>query len=131
LGSFYKREKSIPRKPIKFKKAKSTTNTMKRIETIVQPSIRDKVVSAIKKEGVGGITVWHTQGQGAAEPPLVGQYYSKEAIVTVVPDSKVDAILDAIAKVACTGTKGDGKVFVTNVENALDICTREKGESAI
>ena len=50
-------------------------------------------------------------------PPLVGQYYSKEAIVTVVPDSKVDAILDAIAKVACTGTKGDGKVFVTNVEN--------------
>jgi len=104
---------------------------MKRIEAVIQPSIRDKVVSAIKKQGVGGITVWHTQGQGAAEPPLVGQYYSKEAIVTVVPDSKVDAILDAIASVACTGTKGDGKVFVTNVENALDICTKQKGESVI
>lgn len=104
---------------------------MKRIEAVIQPNIRDKVVSAIKKEGVGGITVWHTQGQGAAEPPLVGQYYSKEAIVTVVPDSKVDAILDAIARVACTGTKGDGKVFVTNVENALDICTKQKGESVI
>jgi len=104
---------------------------MKRIETVVQPSMRDKVVSAIKKEGVGGITVWHTQGQGAAEPPLVGQYYSKEAIVTVVPDSKVDAILNAIAKVACTGTKGDGKVFVTNVETALDICTKEKKKNAI
>ena len=104
---------------------------MKRIEAVIQPSIRDKVVSAIKKQGVGGITVWHTQGQGAAEPPLVGQYYSKEAIVTVVPDSKVDAILDAIANVACTGTKGDGKVFVTNVENALDICTKQKGESVI
>jgi nitrogen regulatory protein P-II 1 len=104
---------------------------MKRIETVVQPDMKDKVVSAIKNVGVGGITVWHTQGQGAADPPLVGQYFSKEAIVTVVPDSKVDAVLDAISNVACTGTKGDGKVFVTNVEDALDICTKEKGESAI
>jgi len=104
---------------------------MKRIETVVQPGVRDKVVGAIKTVGIGGITVWHTQGQGVADPPLVGQYFSKEAIVTVVPDSKVDAVLDAIANVACTGTKGDGKVFVTNVEDALDICTKEKGESAI
>ena len=104
---------------------------MKRIETVVSPAMRDKVVSAIKQEGVGGVTIWHTQGQGAAEPPLVGQYFSKEAIVTVVSDSKVDTVLNAIANVACTGTKGDGKVFVTNVEDALDICTKEKGESAI
>ena len=104
---------------------------MKRIEAVVEPPMKDRVVSAIKKVGVGGVTVWNTQGQGAADPPLVGQYFSKEAIVTVVPDSKVDAILDAIANVACTGSKGDGKVFVTNVEEALDICTKEKGESAI
>jgi len=104
---------------------------MKRIETVVQPTMKDKVVKAIKEIGVGGVTIWHTQGLGAADPPLVGQYYSKEAIVTVVPDSKVDAILNAISNVACTGTKGDGKVFVTNVEDALDICTQEKGESAI
>lgn len=104
---------------------------MKKIEAVVNPSMKDEVVGAIKKIGVGGVTTWHTQGQGAAEPPLVGQYYSKDTIVAVVPDSKVDAVLDAIAGVACTGTKGDGKVFVTNVENALDICTKEKGESAI
>jgi nitrogen regulatory protein P-II 1 len=104
---------------------------MKRIEAVVEPPMKDRVVSAIKKVGVGGITVWNTQGQGEADPPLVGQYFSKEVIVTVVPDSKVDAILDAIANVACTGSKGDGKVFVTNVEEALDICTKEKGESAI
>ena len=105
--------------------------SMKKIETVVRPSMKDEVVSAIKKVGVGGITVWHTQGQGAADPPLVGQYFTKEAIVTVVPDSKVDAVLEAIATIACTGSKGDGKVFVTNVEEALDICTKEKGESAI
>jgi len=104
---------------------------MKRIEAIIQSSMKDQVVSAIKKVGVGGITVWQTQGLGEADPPLVGQYFSKEVVVTVVSDSKVDAILDAIANVACTGTKGDGKVFVSNVEDALDICTKEKGESAI
>ena len=104
---------------------------MKKIETVVRPGMKDQVVAAIKKVGVGGITIWHTQGQGAADPPLVGQYFSKEAIVTVVPDSKVDAVLDAIATVACTGSKGDGKVFVTNVDEALDICTKQKGESAI
>jgi nitrogen regulatory protein P-II 1 len=115
----------------KFKRAKTARKTMKKIEVVVPPAMKDKVVSAIKAVGVGGVTIWHTQGQGAAEPPLVGQYFSKEAIVTVVPDSKVDAVLDSIANVACTGTKGDGKVFVTNVEDALDICTKEKGESAI
>ena len=41
-------------------------------------------------------------------------------IICVVEDPKVDEILDAIANIACTGTKGDGKVFVTNVEEALD-----------
>ncbi|MDH3677633.1 MAG: P-II family nitrogen regulator [Nitrosopumilus sp.] len=104
---------------------------MKRIEAIVNPTMKDNVVGAIRKVGIGGVTTWHTQGQGAAEPPLVGQYFSKETIVAVVPDSKVDAVLESIANVACTGTKGDGKVFVTNIENALDICTKEKGESAI
>ena len=104
---------------------------MKRIEAIIQSNMKDKVIGAIKKVGVGGVTVWQTQGLGEADPPLVGQYFSKEVVVTVVSDSKVDAVLDAISNVACTGTKGDGKVFVTNVENVLDICTKETGESAI
>ena len=104
---------------------------MKRIEAIIQSNMKDKVIGAIKKVGVGGVTVWQTQGLGEADPPLVGQYFSKEVVVTVVSDSKVDAVLDAISNVACTGTKGDGKVFVTNVENVLDICTKETGESTI
>jgi nitrogen regulatory protein P-II 1 len=104
---------------------------MKQIEAIVQPGMRDQVVKAIKKIKVGGITVSHAQGQGAADPPLVGQYFSKERIVTVVDDSKVDEILNSIAQVACTGSKGDGKVFVTNVEDVLDICTKQRGTKAI
>lgn len=104
---------------------------MKRIEAIVQPTMKEEVVKAIKKIGVGGVTVSPVQGQGSAEPPLVGQYFSREKIVAVVDDSKANDVLNSIANVACTGTKGDGKVFVTNVIDALDICTKERGLKAI
>ncbi len=104
---------------------------MKRIEAIVQPALKDKVVLAIKKVGVGGITTTQVHGQGREDPPLVGQYFSKEMIICVVDDPKLDAVLDAIANSACTGTKGDGKVFVTQVEDALDICTKKRGTTSI
>lgn len=104
---------------------------MKKIEAIVQPGLRDKIVNKIKKVGVGGITTFHVQGQGRADPPLVGQYFSKEMIVCVVDDPQVDDILDAIASTACTGTKGDGKVFVIDVKDAMDICTKKRGTTSI
>jgi nitrogen regulatory protein P-II 1 len=104
---------------------------MKKIEAIIQPGLKDAVVAAIKKIGVGGVTVHHIQGQGAQDPPLVGQYFSREMVICVVDDPKLDDILDAIANVACTGTKGDGKVFVTTVDDALDICTKKRGTTSI
>jgi nitrogen regulatory protein P-II 1 len=104
---------------------------MKKIEVIVRPELKDKTVNAIKKIGVGGVTVCHVQGQGSENPPLVGQYFSKEMIICVVEDPKLDDVLNAIANTACTGTKGDGKVFVTSVEDALDICTKKRGTTSI
>ena len=104
---------------------------MKKIEAIIQPGSRDAVIAAIKKIGVGGVTVHQVQGQGAQDPPLVGQYFSKDLIIYVVDDPKLDDILNAIANVACTGTKGDGKVFVTTVDDALDICTKKRGTTSI
>ena len=100
---------------------------MKKIEAIVQSGTKDAVISAIKKVGVGGVTTFQVQGQGAQDPPLVGEYFSRDMIICVADDPKVDEIIDAIANVACTGTKGDGKVFVTNVVDALDICTKKRG----
>jgi nitrogen regulatory protein P-II 1 len=52
-------------------------------------------------------------------------------IICVIDDPKLDSVLDAIAGVACTGTKGDGKVFVTTVDDALDICTKKRGTVSI
>lgn len=100
---------------------------MKKIETIVPSGKKDEVIAAIKKVGVGGITVHQVQGQGAQDPPLVGEFFSRDMIICVADDPKVDEIIGAIANVACTGTKGDGKVFVTEVVDALDICTKKRG----
>ncbi len=100
---------------------------MKKVEAIIQPGAKDAVISAIKKVGVGGVTVHQVQGQGAQDPPLVGQYFSRDLIICIVDDPKLDDVIDAIANVACTGTKGDGKVFVTDVIDALDICTKKRG----
>ncbi len=104
---------------------------MKKVEAIVLPSLKDEVVSAIKKIGVGGITTLQVHGQGRQDPPLVGQYFTKELIICVVDDPQLDKVLDAIANTACTGSKGDGKVFVTPVEDALDICTKKRGTTSI
>lgn len=104
---------------------------MKKIEAIIRPGQRDAVVAAIKKIGVGGVTIQQVQGQGSQDPPLVGQYFSSDMVICIVEDPKVDEILNAIAGVACTGSKGDGKVFVTEVEDALDICTKKRGTTSI
>ena len=104
---------------------------MKKIEAIVQSEAKDAVIAAIKKIGVGGVTVHQVQGQGAQDPPLVGQYFSRDMIICVVDDPKLDDVINAIANVACTGTKGDGKVFVTDIVDALDICTKKRGTMVI
>ena len=100
---------------------------MKKVEAIVPTGTKDAVIAAIKKVGVGGVTVHQVQGQGAQDPPLVGQYFSRDMIICVVDDPKLDDVINAIANVACTGTKGDGKVFVTEITDALDICTKKRG----
>ena len=100
---------------------------MKRIEAIIQPSMLEPVIKALRKVGVGGFTVLDAQGQGAAEPPLVGEFYSKNIVMVVVDDDKADDIMEEITDTACTGTKGDGKIFITNIEESTDICTKEKG----
>lgn len=100
---------------------------MKKVEAIVNESAQHAVIDAMRKVGISGVTVSKVQGQGAQDPPLVGDYFSRVLIVCVVDDPKLDDILDAIAGAACTGTKGDGKVYVSDICDALDICTKKRG----
>jgi nitrogen regulatory protein PII len=104
---------------------------MKRLDIIVKLDKVNSVVEAITKVGVGGMTVIHARGQGTADPPLVGQSYSREVIIVIVDDSKVNKLKSAISSAACTKLRGDGKIFISNVEEASDICSGNTGTNAI
>lgn len=108
---------------------------MKRIEAIVQSEVSKQVVNAIRKAGVGGVTLIQSLGQGTGERPEIGghqiEFNSTDVIVTVVHDSIVNVVVSAIMDVAHTGQKGDGKIFVTNVEESYDISTKEKSTELI
>ena len=114
---------------------------MKRIEAVVRSDRLNNVVTALKEANVGGLTVIQSRGRGAGERPMIAggrstiQYMAdfnpRNTIITVVDDSKVDSTVSAITDAAHTGVKGDGKIFITNVEETIDIATKEKGSKSI
>jgi len=104
---------------------------MKKLEIIVRKDKLDDTVKAIRKVGVGGLSVMSVQGQGAEDAPLVGDYYTRYMILTVVDDSKVDDILKKVGNAASTGEKGDGKVFISNIDEVMDLTTKECGHKIL
>lgn len=114
---------------------------MKRIEAFVKTNKTNLVVDAIKKAGAKGLTIFTAKGQGEGERPMVemsrgtkrqiAEYNEIDSIVTMVDDSKADDIITAIVNVASTGTKGDGKIFVSTIEGVVDIGTSQKGSTAL
>jgi nitrogen regulatory protein PII len=110
-------------------------NLMKRIEAIVQSEISREVVKAIRSKGVGGVTLIESLGQGAGDRPEIGgkqiEFNSTDVIITVVNDSQQDSVVSAIMDIAHTGEKGDGKIFISNIEESYDISTKQKSTELI
>ena len=111
---------------------------MKKIEAVIQNDKQKAVIDALVNQGVGGLTVTRSLGRGAGERPRIGgkkgeeiQYNAVDTIVTVVDDSQVDSIVSAISQAAYSGKKGDGKIFVSTIDNVFDIFTKEKNSKAI
>ena len=108
---------------------------MKRIEAVVQSDVSRDVVRAVSKTGVGGVTLVESLGQGAGERPEIGgkqiEFNSTDVIITIVNDSQVDSVITAIMDTAHTGEKGDGKIFISNVEESYDISTKQKSADII
>ena len=108
---------------------------MKRIEAVVQSEVSRDVVKAVRETGVGGVTLIESLGQGAGfRPEIAGkqiEFNSTDVILTVVNDSQVDAVISAIMSKAHTGNKGDGKIFISNIEESYDISTKEKSVDTI
>jgi len=112
---------------------------MKKIEAIIKPFKLDEVKEALQALGITGMTVLEAKGFGRQKghteiyrgAEYVVDFLPKLKIELVVPSDQIEAIIDAIKTVAGTGKIGDGKIFVTDVEQALRIRTGETGISAL
>ncbi|HWI56227.1 MAG TPA: P-II family nitrogen regulator [Bacillota bacterium] len=112
---------------------------MKKIEAIVKPFKLDEVKEALGTVGVTGMTVTEVKGFGRQKghteiyrgSEYTVDFLPKIKIELVVSDEQSESAVEAIVKSARTGKIGDGKVFITNIEEAIRIRTDEKGEHAI
>ncbi len=112
---------------------------MKKIEAIIKPFKLDEVREALSEVGVTGLTVTEVKGFGRQKghtelyrgAEYVVDFLPKIKVELVVADATVEAAIEAIVKSARTGKIGDGKIFVTAVEQVVRIRTGETGESAI
>jgi nitrogen regulatory protein P-II 1 len=112
---------------------------MKKIEAIIKPFKLDEVCEALNEIGIGGLTVTEVKGFGRQKghtelyrgAEYVVDYLPKIKIEIVVTEKLVDSVIETIITSARTGKIGDGKIFVTNVEQVVRIRTREMDEAAI
>lgn len=112
---------------------------MKFVSAIIKPFKLDEVREALSAIGVQGITVTEVKGFGRQKghtelyrgAEYVVDFLPKIKIELVVADNMVDAAVESIIKSAHTGKIGDGKIFVTNVEQVIRIRTGETGEAAV
>ncbi|HSI95622.1 MAG: P-II family nitrogen regulator [Methylophilaceae bacterium] len=112
---------------------------MKKIEAIIKPFKLDEVREALSEIGVAGLTVTEVKGFGRQKghtelyrgAEYVVDFLPKIKVELVIPDQLLDACIEAIVKSARTGKIGDGKIFVTTVEQVIRIRTGETGEAAV
>ena len=112
---------------------------MKKIEAIVKPFKLDEVREALSELGVTGLTVTEVKGFGRQKghtelyrgAEYVVDFLPKVKVEVVIPDALVERAIEAIVKAARTGKIGDGKIFVTSVEQVIRIRTGESGEAAV
>ena len=112
---------------------------MKKIEAIIKPFKLEDVKEALSGLGVEGMTVSEVKGFGRQKghteiyrgSEYTVDFLPKIKVEVVLADGQVMAAVDAIVKAAKTGKIGDGKVFVSSIENAIRIRTEETGEQAV
>ncbi len=112
---------------------------MKKIEAIIQPHKLEDVKEALKNAGVDGMTIFEVHGHGRQKghtETYRGAEYNvdlrpKVKLELVVDDSALDTLVGVIAEAARTGKMGDGKIFVSNIEEAVRIRNGERGKSVL
>jgi nitrogen regulatory protein P-II 1 len=112
---------------------------MKKIEAIIKPFKLEEVRDRLREAGVTGMTIYEVKGFGRTGgktevyrgSSYVVDFVPKVRVEVVVADALVGSVIDAITTSAKTGKIGDGKIFVTAVEEAIRIRTGERGDDAI
>jgi nitrogen regulatory protein P-II 1 len=112
---------------------------MTKIEAVIQPSKLEVVKEALREVGVDGMTVIEVRGHGRQKGHTEvyrGAEYTvdllpKVKVEMVLPDSRVEAAVQTILKVAKTGKTGDGKIFLSRIDEAIRIRNEERGDAAL
>jgi nitrogen regulatory protein P-II 1 len=112
---------------------------MKKIEAIIKPFKLDEVKDALQDVGVQGITVTEAKGFGRQKghtelyrgAEYVVDFLPKVKLEIVLPDDRLEAAVEAIRAAAQTGRIGDGKIFVSTIEEVIRIRTGETGADAV
>jgi nitrogen regulatory protein P-II 1 len=112
---------------------------MKKIEAIIRPEKVDDVLAALEDAGYAGIMITEIKGHGK-QKGITQQWRGKEYKVSllqkvkieiVVKDADVTSISKAVIKTAKTGNIGDGKIFISDIDNCIRIRTEEEGDKAL
>ena len=112
---------------------------LKKIEAIIKPFKLDEVKEALNEVGVSGLTVFEVKGFGRQKghtelyrgAEYVVDFLPKIKLEFIVDDENLDKVIDTIKKAAHTGRIGDGKIFISNIEEIIRIRTGEKNSDAI
>ena len=112
---------------------------MKKIEAIIKPFKLDEVKESLQEVGVQGLSVIEAKGFGRQKghtelyrgAEYVVDFLPKIKIEVVIPDDQIEIVIDAIIGAARTDKIGDGKIFVSDVQDAYRIRTRENGKAGI
>ena len=112
---------------------------MKKVEAIVKPFKLDEVKEALQELGLQGLTVFEAKGFGRQKghtelyrgAEYAVDFLPKIKIELIVNDDEVEGVIEAIKSKAHTGRIGDGKIFISNIDEVIRIRTGEKGKKAI
>jgi nitrogen regulatory protein P-II 1 len=112
---------------------------MTKIEAIIQPSVFEAVKDALTEQGISGMTISEVRGHGRQKGHTEvyrGHEYTidllpKVKLEMIVPVTRVEQVIEVLSKAARSGKIGDGKIFISSIEDAVRIRNGERGETAL
>jgi nitrogen regulatory protein P-II 1 len=114
---------------------------MKKIEAVIPHARIERAFAALKELDLGGITYFESKGRGEVPRPKIHsgrgtatytpEFNVNSTIMVVVKDSLADKVIEKILESTSSGLKGEGKIFVSDIKDVIDVGTKKRGDSAL